>query len=156
MCCIYVILTKFVRVRYTNLFDFLFDKRQRCVIGIFAWQWYYFEYVGDSETLKENFLERWALAFENALFNIGPTLSTAVLKANCLSSSPFLHCFSGISENLEEKNVLRTIKQLIRLDICCSERTFFWSILFLNKFPRKGITQRLTWWMQPSAWYQNK
>ena len=31
MCCIYLVLTKFVFVRYTDLFDFLFDKCQRYV-----------------------------------------------------------------------------------------------------------------------------
>ena len=61
----------------------------------------------------------------------------------CLSSSSFLHYFSGIRGNLEQKNILPSNSKYSSV-ISCYKRAFFCSILFQNKSPRKRIPQRLT------------
>ena len=41
LCCIYLILTYFVLMKYANLFDFWFDKRQRYLIFTYAqFRWF--------------------------------------------------------------------------------------------------------------------
>ena len=73
---------------------------------------------------------------------------------NCLKSIMLYDClfllfllllcrsFFGISGNLEQKNILKTIKHRIQFSICSYRRKFFWSSLLLNilwsegEFPR--------------------
>ena len=50
-------------------------------IAIFAWQWYYFQYVRDSEILKSKLLERWIFAFKNTLLDIEPTQQCCIGKS---------------------------------------------------------------------------
>ena len=75
-------LTKFVLVRYTNLFDFWFDKRERYVKRMETKLEYLldsgttFQYVGDSGILM--ILERWVIAFKNALLNIETTQNCSI------------------------------------------------------------------------------
>ena len=82
MYCITLMLTKFVLVRYTNLFDFWFDKRERYVKRMETKLEYLldsgttFQYVGDSGILM--ILERWVIAFKNALFNIETTQNCSI------------------------------------------------------------------------------
>ena len=115
MCCIHLILTKFILVRYTNLFDFRFDKRRRYVKGMET----KLEYLFDSGTtlnmleiqkLKKKELVKWGFSFKNTLVNIEPTQHC------CLGNDIFSVCL--INQNLRN---------------CPS--SFFWSILGPNLLP---------------------
>ena len=130
MCCIHLILTKFILVRYTNLFDFWFDKRRRYVKGMET----KLEYLFDSGTtlnmleiqkFKKKELVKWGFSFKNTLVNIEPTqhcclgndiFSVCLINQNLRNcpSSFFIHDFSGITGNFEQKKIVRIIKKLIQ------------------------------------------
>ena len=60
---------------------------------------------------------------------------------NCLSSSSFIHCFSGLTGNSEQKNILQTFEQLMQFSYLLLWKGIFLSILFLNKPQQMGIPQ---------------
>ena len=116
MYCINLMLTKFVLVRYTNLFDFWFDKRERYVKRMETKLEYLldsgttFQYVGDSGILM--ILERWVIAFKNALFNIETTQNCCIgndifsvfLKSKKLCNCHPILCFWLIREVRQMSN----------------------------------------------------
>ena len=55
------------------------------------------------------------------------------------SSSSFFHYFSGITGNSEQKNILQIVGQLICSLICCYKIIFFWSVLFVNNYPKINL-----------------
>ena len=120
--------------------------------GIFAWQWYYFEYVGDSEILKlkNGYLHSKIHCLTLSLLStavLGTIFFCVCLKSkkhrNYLSSSFFLHYFSGIKGNLKQKKIARTIKKLLQFSFCCDKRAFFWSFPKGNS-PKTNLINKAT------------